>query len=182
MLPWSRAYRFRLILAAALVAAALAGPGGRTPLAAQEQPTEAVLLSGPTAVRGIPVYAPNRIPAFRGVYSLGEVRREEAGEDAGQEVRILTVLYTRQELLVPETWASRRCGARGLYQVPDYQTFTLCYSDERGFFLFFFFPELQEPAYWCGFVDPFVERFLFLLNFMRSEGDVPFPAILQVEQ
>jgi len=182
VLPWSRADRFRLVFAAALVAAALAGPGARTPLAAQEQLTEAVLLSGPTAVRGIPVYAPNRIPAYEGVYSYGSARGQESGEEAGTEARILKVLYTRQELLVPETWVSRRCGARRLYQVPDYETFVLCYFDERGFFLFFFFPELQEPAYWCGFTDPFIERFLFLLNFVRSETNVPFPAILQVEQ
>jgi len=182
VLPWSRAYRFRLVFTAALVAAALAGPGGRTPLAAQQQLTEAVLLSGPTAVRGIPVYAPNRIPAFEGVYSLGGARGQEPEEDAGTEARILTVLYTREELLINRAWVSRRCGARRLYQIPDYETFTLCYFDERGFFLFIFFPELQEPADWCGFTDPFIERFLFLLNFVRSETDVPFPAILQVEQ
>jgi hypothetical protein len=167
VLPWSRAYRFRLIFAAVLVAAVLACIAGGTPLAAQAQPAEAVLLIGPTAINGIPVYAPNRIPAFRGVYSIEGARK-------------LSVLYARQDLLVPQTWSSRRCGTWQLYQVPDYETFTLCYQDERGFFLFFFFPEIQEPAYWCGFIDPFIERFLFLFNFVESETDVPFPAILRV--
>ena len=87
--------------------AGLAGLSGGTPLAAQEQPTEAVLLNGPTPVKGIPVYAPNEIPAFRGVYSLEGTETEEAAEEA----RILTILYTRQDLLVPQTWTSRRCGA-----------------------------------------------------------------------
>ena len=174
VLPWSRAYRFRLVFAAALVAVGLAGTAGGTPLAAQEQPTEAVLLSGPTPVKGIPVYAPNEIPAYRGVYSL------EGAENEAAEARILKILYTRQDLLVPGTWTSRRCAVWRLYQVPDYETFTLCYRDEQGFFLFFFFPENQEPAYWCGFTDPFIQRFLFLFNFVSREADVPFPAILQV--
>jgi len=187
VLPWSRSNKSRLVLAAVLVAAGLAGLAGGVPLAAQEQPTEAVLLNGPTPVKGIPVYGPNDLPAFRGVYSLGGAEIEGAkteGAGTGEAVenaRILTVLYTRQDLLVPQTWTSRRCGAWRLYQVPDYETFTLCYRDARGFFLFFFFPEIREPAYWCGFIDPFINRFLFLLNFLSSEADVPFPAILQIE-
>jgi hypothetical protein len=168
-----------------LVAAGLGGPAGGAPLAAQ-QPAEAVLLSGPTQIKGIPVYAPNRIPAFRGVYSLDGRRWQGAEEEGPGEreetaARILTVLYTRQDLLIPGNWISRRCGAWRVYQVADYETFTLCYPDERGFFLFFFFPELQQPDYWCGFIDPFIERFLFLLNFIETEADVPFPAILQLE-
>jgi hypothetical protein len=149
------------------------------PLAAQEQPTQAVLLSGPTPINGIPVYAPNRIPAFRGIYSLEGPETEEQEEEMGG-ARKLSALYTRQDLLVPQAWIPRRCGARRLYQVPDYESFTLCYRDERGFFLFFFFPEIQEPAYWCGFAGPFIERFLFLLNFVSAEADVPFPAILEI--
>jgi hypothetical protein len=180
VLPWSRAPRIRLVFVAALVAAAATGLAGGAPLAAQEQPTEAVLLSGPTPVKGIPVYAPNRIPAFRGVYSLDGVREPGAEREQAQQ-RILTILYTRQDLLIPRNWSSRRCGVWQLYQVLDYETFTLCYRDERDFFLFFFFPAVQEPAYWCGFVDPFIERFLFLFNIVQSEADVPFPAILQVE-
>ena len=173
MLPWSRSYRFRLIPTAVLVTAALAGLVCAVPLAAQE--TEAVLLSGPTPVKGIPVYAPNRIPAFRGLYSLSGAKADTA------EGLQLKVLYARQDLLVPQTWNSRRCGAWRLYEVSDYETFTLCYRDQRDFFLFFFFPDIEEPAYWCGFVDPFIERFLFLLNFVESQVDVPFPAILQIE-
>jgi hypothetical protein len=180
VLPWSRAHSFRIVFTAALAAAALAGIAGGTPLAAQEQPTEAVLLSGPTPVKGIPVYAPNRIPAFRGVYTL-EGAEKETPEASAAGARILTVLYTRQDLLIPQSWTFRSCSAWKLFQIPDYETFTLCYRDDRGFFLFFFFPEIQEPAYWCGFADPFIERFLFLSNFVKSETDVPFPAILQVE-
>jgi hypothetical protein len=144
------------------------------PLAAQEQPDEAVLLSGPTPVKGIPVYTPNRIPAYRGEYSL-------EGAQRAMDERTVRVLYTRQDLLIPPAWSSRRCGVWRLYQISDYETFTLCYRDDRGFYLFFFFPEVEEPGYWCGFADPFVERFLFLFNFVESEEDVPFPAILQLD-
>jgi hypothetical protein len=143
------------------------------PLSAQEQLSEAVLLSGPTAIKGIPVYTPNRIPAFRGEYSL-------EGEQGATEQHILRVLYTRQDLLIPQTWSSRRCGVWRFYQVPDAENFTLCYRDDQGFLLFFIFPEVEEPAYWCDFTNPFIERFLFLFNFIESETDVPFPAILQV--
>jgi hypothetical protein len=144
-------------------------------LAAQEQAAGAVLLSGPTPVKGIPVYAPNRIPAYRGIYVLkgtAGVRPEEAPT--------LTILYARQDLLIPSSWSSRRCGPWRLYQVSDYDTFTLCYPDERGFYLFFFFPDVEEPAYWCGFTDPMIERFLFLFNFVDREVEVPFPAVLQI--
>ena len=63
------------------------------PLNAQEQLTRAVLLSGPTAVKSIPVYAANRIPAFEGLYVLEEGNRTEAGE--------LRVLYTQEDLYIP---------------------------------------------------------------------------------
>ena len=145
-----------------------------TPLAAQEQLTQAFLLSGPTPVKGIPVYTPNRIPAYRGEYSL------EGAQGTGQ-ARTVRVLYTRQDLLIPQAWSARRCGVWPFYQITDYETFTLCYRHDQGFLLFFFFPEVEEPAYWCAFADPFVERFLFLFNFVESREDVPFPAILQME-
>jgi len=121
-------------------------------------------------MKGIPVYTPNRIPAFRGEYSLEE--------DRG----ILEVLFTRQKLFIPEEWILRRCGALRLYAVPAYETFAVCYQDERGFFLFFLFPDTEEPGDWCAFTDRFIERFLFLYNFVDTETDVPFPAILQVGQ
>ena len=145
-----------------------------TPLAAQEQLTQAVLLSGPTPVKGISVYTPNRIPAYRGEYSL-------EGEQGTTGERIIRVLYTRQDLPISQNWSARRCGVWSFYQISEYETFTLCYRSDQGFFLFFFFPEAEEPAYWCDFTDPFVERFLFLFNFVDSEEDVPFPAILQLE-
>jgi hypothetical protein len=160
-------------LTVALAASCLLAIVTGVPLSAQEQFSEAVLLSGPTAIKGIPVYTPNRAPAFRGEYSL-------EGEQGATKQRILRVLYTRQDLLIPQTWSSRRCGVWRFYQVPDSETFTLCYRDDQGFLLFFIFPEVEEPAYWCSFTNPFIERFLFLFNFIESETDVPFPAILQV--
>jgi hypothetical protein len=172
------------VFAATLCAAVLSGLCAAAPLAAQEPISEAVLLRGPTPVYGIPVYAPNRIPAYRGVYTIdGELLSGTGGGAGDTEERVrLSVLFTRQDLLVPATWSIRRCGAWRLYQVPDYETFTLCFPLERGFFLFFFFPEIREPAYWCGFTDPFIERFLFLLNFVDGDAEVPFPAILQIRQ
>jgi hypothetical protein len=200
VLPWSRNHRSGLVLAAALLVAGLAGLAGVRSAGAQEQTTptlnRAVLLSGPTPVKGIPVYPPNRIPSFEGVYAL-EVdqgadqetgRKETSGgsgleEEAGQEAQAprLTVLFSRQDLLVPRTWTARRCGIRQLYQVRDHETFALCYHSERGFYLFFLFPETEEPAYWCAFSEALIERFLFLLNFVKSDTAVPFPAILQLD-
>ena len=143
-----------------------------------------MLLSGPTPVKGIPVYGPNRIPAFRGVYQIDGGEKSggaEAAED-GSRTGELSVLYTRQDLLIPQSWPRRSCGVRRLFQISDYETFALCYKDERGFFLFFFFPDFQEPDYWCGFTDPFIQRFLFLSNFVSSQADVPFPAILEIRR
>jgi hypothetical protein len=174
VLLWSRAPRFRLVAAAVFAAAGLTGILTATPLAPQEQLTEAILLSGPTPIKGIPVHTPNRIQAFRGEYSL-------EGEPGMRQKRNVRVLYTRQDLLIPRAWTPRRCGAWPLYQISDYGTFTLCYRNDQGFFLFFFFPEVEEPPYWCAFTDPFVERFLFLYNFVQREQDVPFPAILQLD-
>ena len=171
---------------------------GSWPAGAQEQPTpevnRAVLLSGPTPVKGIPVYAPNRIPSFEGVYILeaeegadleagraepAERPMQRIGEEAGAPH--LRVLFSRQDLLVPRSWTVQRCAARQLYRVVDHDTFALCYHDERGFYLFFLFPETEPPAYWCTFVDALIERFLFLLNFVKSDDSVPFPAVLQLD-
>jgi hypothetical protein len=171
VLQWSRKHRFWLVLMAATV---LIWVASSPEAAAQEQPARAVLLRGPISVKGIPVYTPNRIPAFAGEYSL-EV-------DSGQQPRTVTVLFTRQRLFIPEQWVLRRCGVLRLYAVPEYETFALCYQDERGFYLFFLFPDTEEPGDWCAFTDRFIERFLFLYNFVDNETDVPFPAILQVGQ
>lgn len=173
---------------------------GSGPAAAQEQPTpelnRAVLLSGPTPVKGIPVYAPNRIPCFQGVYVLEaeegagwEAGREEPAERPMQVQGIggeaaaahLRVLFSRQDLLVPRSWAVQRCGTRQLYRVVDHETFALCYYNERGFYLFFLFPDAEPPAYWCTFVDALIERFLYLLNFVKGDDSVPFPAVLQLD-
>jgi len=173
VLPWNRKLKLRLVVVAVLLLIrAASGPEA----AAQEQPAGAVLLSGPIPVKGIPVYTPNRIPAFRGIYSLGG----DQAVDSGEQPRTLTVLFTRQRLFIPEQWVPRRCGALRLYAVSDYETFALCYQDERGFYLFFLFPEAEEPGGWCAFTDRFIERFSFLYNFVDSETDIPFPAILQV--
>ncbi|UCF99872.1 MAG: hypothetical protein JSV89_10135 [Spirochaetaceae bacterium] len=141
-------------------------------------------MSGPTVIKGIPVYAPNRLPVYRGVYALGADLGTEAEqgsvEEAAAQARRLTVLYTRQDLFIPQNWISRRCGSWRLYQVPGYETFSLCYRDEGGFFLYFLFPDAEEPGDWCAFTAPFIERFLFLYNFVNQEKDVPFPAILEI--
>jgi hypothetical protein len=161
--PWSReSPHGRLILAVVLLAGAVAP--GLTRLEAQESTGEAVLLRGPEAVRGVPVYAPNRIAAFQGVYRLGS--------------ETLEVLFTRQQLYVPAEWTPRLCGSLRLFEVEGAEPFSLCYRHQGAFFLFFFFPDAQEPAYWCRFAASFVERFLFLLSFVDNETDVPFPAIL----
>lgn len=142
------------------------------PLCAQEQLQRAVLLSGPTPVKGIPVYGPNRLPCFEGRYALGEESQSGAVE--------LRVLYTQGDLYIPQTWIARRCGGRQVYEITGFDTFSICYRDERGFFVFFLFPEKSEPAYWCDFSDSFVDRFLFLLSFVDSRTDIPYPAILQM--
>ena len=167
-----------------LGAAVVSGLCVTVPLAAQDPSSEAVLLRGPTPVNGIPVYPPNRIPAYRGEYAIQGVKSPGTGSGTGETADgfRLSVLFTRQELLVPASWSSRRCGRRRLYQVPEYETFTLCFPSERGFFLFFFFPEIREPVNWCAFTDPFIERFLFLLNFVDGDTEVPFPAILEIRQ
>ena len=92
----------------------------------------------------------------------------------------LKVLYTEEDLYIPEIWVARRCQGRQVYEIPGFDTFSLCYRDERGFFLFFLFSENQEPAYWCDFSGSFMERFLYLLNFVDSRNDIPFPAILRM--
>jgi len=148
--------------------------------AAQQQPSAAVLLSGPRAINGIPVYAPNRIPAFEGVYRLSTASQAQQAETSDRS-QILTVLYSGRDLLIPRSWTPLRCGTVRLYRVSDYEPFTICYRDESGFFLFFFFPESEPPIYWCSFAGSFVERFLFLFNIVGSRSDVPFPAILQLE-
>ncbi len=153
-----------MLLAAVLLAGAVAP--GLSRLEAQEPPGDAVLLRGPEVVRGIPVYAPNRIAAFQGVYRLGS--------------ETLEVLFTRQELYIPAEWTPRLCGSLRLFEVERADTFSLCYRHGGEFFLFFFFPNAQAPPYWCRFTGSFVERFLFLLNFVNHQTDGPFPAILKL--
>lgn len=148
------------LLASSLLLAALAAA---TPAGAQAQKGSALLVKGPYLVRGIPFLDPNSLPAYRGEYQTQEGRLE--------------VLFTRQPLVLPQEWKSQRCGKLRLVQVPWENGYTVCYQDEKGFFLFFSF-SFAGPGR-CAFIESFLQRFLYLLSFVQNEVDVPLPAVLE---
>jgi hypothetical protein len=159
---WSSPY---ISLLALLLLLLPAGAAGAQAGAAR---TTAILLRGPVPLKGLPVYAANNLPASRGEYQVGD--------------DTVVVFYSRQELLIPASWTPLRCPAGGLrlFQVQGYDTYSLGYSDERGFHLFFLFPAQDPPPYACSFIEAFLRRLLLLLGVAEDPASVPFPAVLEL--
>jgi hypothetical protein len=148
----------------ALILCLLALAAGFT--AAEQVPARAILLRGPRAVKGIPFLPPNLLPAFQADYSLG-----------GEQV---SVLFSAEALVLPREWRSLRCGALRLAEIPVDSGFTVCLAEAAGEPLFFFFSFPQPGRDWCLFITTFRERFLYLRGFQGNEGEVPFPAVLDL--
>lgn len=139
------------------------------PAGAQQQALYAVLLEGPHPVRDLRMYPPNPLKAQAGEYSLGEAR--------------LTVLYTREPLVLPQAWRPRACGTVRLLEVTGHEPYSLCYADPQGAFtLFFSFPDGPEEALRCRFVESFVRRVQVLRDLLREESEVPFPGVLEISR
>jgi len=133
---------------------------------AEQGPDRAILLRGPRAVKEIPFLPPNLLPALCAAYSLG-----------GEQV---SVLFSAEALVLPREWRSLRCGALRLAEVPVDSGFTVCLAESTGGPLFLFFSFPRPDLDWCLFVTAFRERFLYLRGFQGGEGEVPFPAVLEL--
>lgn len=156
--------RLRRVLPALLLLASALGAGAE----------QAILQRGPLPVRGIEFLPPNVLPAFRAEYLAGELR--------------VTVLFTREPLVLPTGWPRTRCGPLFLRQVPTDSGLTLCWSGpllegEAPAYLFFSFEEEPDGGPdgggACGWVEAFLPRFQRLLAYTSGSADLPFPAILE---
>ena len=133
---------------------------------AEQDPARAILLRGPRAVKEIPFLPPNRLPALGADYSLGAEQ--------------VSVLFSAEALVLPREWQGLRCGGLRLAEVPVDSGLTVCLAESAGEPLFLFFSFPRPDLDWCRFVAAFRERFLYLRGFQGAEGEVPFPAVLQL--
>jgi hypothetical protein len=159
------ARRLLSVLAALLF---LAATPSRELLSAQEEDAGlAILISGPSPTRGIRLLPPNALSAFNAEYRLEE-----------ESIR---VIFTRERILPPSgSKPFPDCREEGLHRLADEESLSFLFLEPQAgaYALFFSFP--PEAKYACLFIQAFMERFRFLLNFTQMATDVPFPAVLNL--
>jgi len=176
-----------VLLALVLAAAVSCVPGGAAsttgqaaapePLLGSLQPGRAVLVSGTTAVRGLPGFGRNALPALAGEYAY-----QPGGSAAGDIIRI-PVWFTREMLLFTETWAATPCaglpvGTAALALPAGADGSSLWALRTGGYTLFAMMPpDFAEP---CRFSAVLAERMAFFQRYAERPEDSSFPAILDI--
>jgi hypothetical protein len=137
-------------------------------------PGRAVLVRGSESVRGVAGFGRNAIPALFGEYALAST---------GGETWLLSVWFTREALVLDETWSSLSCsglpagftlaqsgpaGSGDLVVVASTSDYHIVISVPAGF---------GSP---CRFAAVFIERFMFFMRNAVREEDISFPAFLQL--
>ena len=124
----------------------------------------AVLLRGPFVVEGLDFLGPNTLSAFRGIYRLGEF--------------LIEVSFIRTDLVSARNWPTIRCGEAVFREIPDDELRGVYLGEIDRYALFIRFPFSFER--WCDFVDAYVDRFRRLMTMVKSDTEVPFPAIVEL--
>jgi len=129
----------------------------------------AILSSGPHEISGIDILGPNIIRAFKGEYTAGTFA--------------ISVIFTRAQVIVSQKQTkTTKCNKGNIFRhtgVLDDNTKVFFYKDPDGFILFFNFPD--EFSRWCSFMEMFIDKFKYFLEFTQNENDIPFPAVVYFE-
>ncbi len=133
-------------------------------VSADSLPGQAILESGPVAVRGLPFFPPNLLAADRAEYLAGQ--------------SLIEVYFTREPLVLPAGWRKERCGQESLLRVEGEDRPAFCYVEpgEGGYALFLTFESDDFP--WCAWTQAFLQRLRSLLAFSQGPEEAPFPAVL----
>ncbi len=122
---------------------------------------------GPVPARGLLFLPVNVIDHFRGEYSDPDYDEP------------ITVYYTREPIPVLPSWLRRPCPTAELLVVEREEKSTVVYlENDRRWNLFIRFPTAYEDT--CGFVDAFVNRFIYFLEVVDDDTVPPFPAVLEL--
>jgi len=152
---------------------------------AQEGTAEtAVLLKGPTPVRGIPYLDVNVLPCQTAVYGHGGVS--------------VGVVYTEAEVVTPDSWRWESCGTVRYLRVPEVNRPAPAYlfgggflddaaPPERGAVIYYregewavfleFPPDYPDP---CAFLTVFLKRLRYFLGVTERGLKAPLPAHLEL--
>ncbi|OHD23446.1 MAG: hypothetical protein A2Y38_10135 [Spirochaetes bacterium GWB1_59_5] len=159
------------------------------------QPGRALLASGTRAVKGLPGFGRNALPALAGEYAYLPAGQKTVpggapgSPGAGAEEGILRVAiwFTREPLVYPGEWTTPAEGLKTCTTLPPGisllgafeldEGMTLWALGAAGYTLFVSVPvELADP---CRFASVFAERFLFFQRYVERPEDSSFPAILE---
>lgn len=147
------------------------------PSLAALKPGGAVLVHGSTAVKGLPGFGQNALPALWGEYAY--LPKDSASGDALH----IPVWFTRERLLYPETWTVPACGTlpagiSALRAPAEADGSSLWILRADGYTILANMPSsLPEP---CRFASVLTERFLFFQRYAERPEDASFPAILDI--
>jgi hypothetical protein len=168
----------------------------RGPLLEALQPGRAVLVDGSRAVKGLPGFGRNALPALSGIYAYMPAGQKPApgappdapGKSAEDGIIQVSVWFTREPLVFPESWKTpvqslATCSTlpSGITMpgmlIPDEET-SLWAIGATGYTLFIAIPDaLPDP---CRFASVFTERFQFFQRYAERPEDTSFPAILDI--
>ncbi len=165
----------RVLVTLLLLSAAAAGAQAGQPASRGQAPpavplAQAVLESGPVAVRGLPFLPPNVLQADRAEYLAGK--------------SLIEVYFTREPLVLPPGWRRQSCGPESLLRVEGEDRPTYCFVEtgEGGYAYALFLAFDGEDFPWCSWTQAFLPRLRSLLAFSQGPAEAPFPAVLEYKQ
>ena len=133
-----------------------------------ENDAPAVLAKGPIPHEGIEYLGVNVIPNEYAEYNFN-------GD-------VITIYFTYEQIFLSDSWTASMCDIAGLQRLsspPDEDRSILVYSDKKGWYAFFSFPETAD--YICGFISEYRNRQNYFINIARDKDLFSFPAILNIE-
>jgi hypothetical protein len=154
---------------ASLPAQAGAASAGASPAS---ETRRAILVRGAYAVKGLPFFPPNALPALTGTY----------GPDAGSASSAfrageISVWYTRETLVLGGTWKRADIGGSEAYFVERHQG-PVVVLKSAGYYLFFELPAGTSPddKDRASFVRAFDRKFLVFFANAATDAELSFPA------
>ena len=158
-----------LAVAASLPAQIGAASAGTSPTSDTRR---AILVRGAYAVKGLPFFPPNALPALTGIYgpdtgSAGPASRADE----------ISVWYTREALVLGGTWKRTDIGGSEAYLIERPQGPVIVLKS-AGYYLFFELPAGTSPddKGRASFVRAFDRKFLVFFTNAATDAELSFPA------
>ena len=158
-----------LAVAASLPAQVEAAPAGASPAS---ETRRAILVRGAFAVKGLPFFPPNALPALTGIYGPDTGSTSPASRQDE-----ISVWYTPEALVLGGTWKRTDIGGPEAYLIERPQGPVIVLKS-AGYYLFFELPAGTSPddKDRASFARAFDRKFLVFFTNAATDAELSFPA------